>query len=65
MGAQMQRVRDGWAAVGEGWAVFAPSQEEAAKRYRQAEKQHREIEERPVIADGLAIPTATKDRGNG
>lgn len=46
MEAQLERIRNGWAAVGKGWAVFGETPEEAKESFRLAEAKHAEIESR-------------------
>lgn len=43
---RLERVREGWAAIGDGWAVFAPTEDEAKDRFAEAERKHREIDAR-------------------
>jgi hypothetical protein len=52
----LERVREGWAAIGEGWAVFAPTEDEAKERFAEAERKHREIDAREASRELEALP---------
>lgn len=45
---KLERVKGGWAAVGDGWAVFGATEDEAAERFAEAEHKHEEIDERDL-----------------
>jgi hypothetical protein len=53
-----ERVREGWAAIGDGWAVFAPTEEEAKARFAEAERKHEEIDARSPMSPELETQPA-------
>lgn len=53
---RIERIKNGWAAIGNGWAVHGATQEEALEKFRQAEQRHRKIDER--IQDDPTINTS-------
>jgi hypothetical protein len=55
---RLERVREGWAAIGDGWAVFAPSKEEAEARFIEAERKHEEIDARAATSSEYAAQPA-------
>jgi hypothetical protein len=54
---RLERVKGGWAAIGDGWAVFAPTEDEAKERFAEAERKHQEIDGR-VPAPALGAQPA-------
>ena len=56
---KLERIKNGWAAVGNGWAVHGRTEEEALELFRQAQDRHARIAERvlPENRHAPAVPS--------
>ena len=57
---KIDKVKAGWAALGEGWAVHAPTREAAIEKYKERERFYRELIARPPWYHNPENPNRTK-----